>query len=155
MSITLEARRRYEQNRGPRSPEFGVWRDMIQRCHNFRNRSWKRYGGRGIVVCTRWRGPGGFANFFADMGPRPSRRRRYTIERRNNNLGYTKSNCKWAVYHEQARNKCNNLFLTFRGRTMCLTDWANEVGLNISTLYYRVARLGWTISRALTEAVNG
>ena len=153
MSITLEARRRYEQNRGPRSPEFGIWRDMIQRCHNPKNKAWKNYGGRGIAVCARWRGPGGFARFSADMGSRPSRR--HTIERRKNNLGYSKSNCEWATYHAQARNKRSNALVTFRGKTQCITDWARDVGLNVSTLYYRIVRLDWPVSRALTEAVNG
>ena len=143
----------YEQRRGKRPTELIIWANMIQRCYNPKNKGFKNYGGRGITVCARWRGPGGYANFLADMGKRPSCR--HTIERRKNNLGYSKPNCKWATHHVQARNKRNNAFVTFRGKTQCITDWAKDVGLNVSTLYYRIARLGWPISRALTEAVNG
>lgn len=75
-----------------------IWMGMRQRCENPSNKRYKDYGGRGIVVCKRWHI---FENFLKDMGERPSG---LSIERKNNNKGYCKSNCKWATRIEQANN---------------------------------------------------
>ena len=82
------------------TPVYNSWHAMIQRCTNPRHRSWADYGGRGIVVCDRWRD---FANFYADMGDRPAGT---TLDRYPDvNGNYEPANCRWAVKAEQARNK--------------------------------------------------
>jgi hypothetical protein len=73
---------------------------MIQRGTNPKNRDWKNYGGRGITVCSRWLQ---FSNFLADMGRRPSPN--LSLERVNNDLGYSAENCKWATRKEQRANQ--------------------------------------------------
>jgi hypothetical protein len=85
--------------------EYFVWHLMHRRCRPD-HPHFKHYGARGITVCKRWSGPEGFANFFADMGPRPPGPKWYwTLERVNNDLGYCPSNCKWATRREQFLNK--------------------------------------------------
>jgi hypothetical protein len=75
---------------------------MVRRCFNRKSDNYPDYGARGITVCERWRGPLGFQNFLADMGERP---RGKTLDRKNANGNYERSNCRWATNHVQALNK--------------------------------------------------
>jgi len=83
-----------------RTPTYNAWVSMIQRCTNHNNISHKNYGERGITVCKKWQSS--FEAFFKDMGKKP---KGLTLERINNNLGYSKDNCKWATRVEQNRNQ--------------------------------------------------
>lgn len=130
-----------------RTAEYSVWQQIHQRCYNPAKRH-ARYCGRGIRVSEQWQS---FEAFYDDMGPRPSSE--HSIERRDNDGNYEKSNCYWATSKEQARNRRTSRLLTFKGETRCLTEWAEVVGLRPITLTSRL-RLGWSVERALTAPVR-
>jgi hypothetical protein len=106
------------------SATYASWRNMIQRCINPKNPAYEYYGGRGITVCERWRT---FSNFLSDMGERPHG---LSLERIENNDGYTKPNCRWATRAEQSANTRLNVWITFRGKRQHLSALAREYGLN-------------------------
>ena len=81
-----------------------AWSSMIARCTNPKHKAYARYGGRGITVCDRWLAS--FQNFWNDMGA--TWREGLTLERLDNNAGYSPTNCAWRGRTAQARNKRNN-----------------------------------------------
>lgn len=84
---------------------YGLWQAMINRCHSPSNAAYKNYGGRGILVCERWRIS--ITDFADDIGPRPSRS--YTLDRYpNNNGNYEPGNVRWATKKQQGRNSRSN-----------------------------------------------
>ena len=83
------------------TPEYRAWVEMRRRCTAQNRRDYKNYGARGISVCARWRAS--FVSFFADMGSRPGPG--YTLERKNNNRGYTPKNCVWIKHGAQSNNR--------------------------------------------------
>lgn len=87
-----------------KSNEFKILDSIKQRCYNKKNKDFVRYGERGITVCDRWLEPKGqgFINFYSDMGKHPSLS--HSVERIDNNKGYSPDNCKWATHKEQQRN---------------------------------------------------
>ena len=82
------------------TPEYHSWCLMRQRCQNPNNQDFKNYAGRGIKICKRWQF---FQNFFIDMGKKPAPR--YSLDRKDNNKGYSKANCRWATPKQQANNR--------------------------------------------------
>lgn len=126
-----------------------TWEQMIGRCSNPRNISYKNYGARGIQVCERWKQS--FEAFRADVGDRPSPQ--HQLDRYpDNNGNYEPGNVRWATRQEQNRNMRTNVVLTWQGRSQTLMAWSEETGISHRTLRYRW-REKWTDERILTTPV--
>lgn len=123
---------------------YTCWLDMVRRCENPNVRGFKNYGGRGIKVCDRWKNA---ALFLADMGICPAG---MSIDRIDVNGNYEPGNCRWATRKEQQNNLRSNKRITFRGKTMTLSQWADEIGMTSNSLSHRLTKHGWSIDRALT-----
>ncbi len=116
---------------------------MKERCRNPNNPAYSSYGGRGITVCERW---SDFQNFIDDMGKKPSPS--HSIERLDNDKGYSPDNCKWATKKEQSNNRRNVLRHLHNGREMTVSDIAEDTGIPRNLIALRL-RSGWTISEAI------
>lgn len=133
---------------GKQSRIYESWASMIQRCTNPNHKYWEDYGGRGITICEEWLE---FTNFLKDMKERPPG---CTIERRENEEGYSPENCYWATRRQQARNMRKNRLETYDGKTQCIAAWAEEYNLPSHTLWMRLYKLGWSIEKALMTPVG-
>ena len=96
---TARSTRHGHARRRLKSRAYVIWNNMIRRCTDPKNKRFKDYGGRGITVCERWLI---FANFLADMDEPPPG---LTLDRRDNDKGYSPDNCRWATHSEQRRNQ--------------------------------------------------
>lgn len=126
----------------------GVLRMIKQRCNDPTSKHYKNYGARGISVCDEWSGKGGISNFVEwamQSGYSPG----LTIDRIDNDKGYSPDNCRWATMKEQSNNKGNNIRITINGETKTLTQWCEHYNVPYDNVRNRYVALGWDIEDAL------
>lgn len=116
---------------------YNIYLKMVSRATNPNDAHWDGYGGRGIDLCDRWHT---FENFLADMGVCPDG---LTIERVDNDKGYSPENCKWATMREQCYNRRSNRRSYFNGEILTQTEIAVRTGRHKGTIYRRM-KLGFT-----------
>lgn len=128
-----------------RTRQYRIWNGMKNRCLNPNSEGYKDYGAKGITVCERWHK---FMNFWEDMKEGYSDN--LSIDRKDNEKGYCKENCRWIDMVGQANNRTNNRPITLNGVTMNLHQWARKTGIKPNTIDERLKR-GWTLEKALTN----
>lgn len=132
-----------------RTTEYVIWQHMRYRCHNPKNYSYKWYGGRGVVVCDEWRYS--FNSFLNCVGKRPTKK--HSLDRINHNGNYEPGNVRWATSKQQANNKTNNRRITYKNRTLNLTQWQEVTGIDLRVIWGRLNR-GWSIAESLGYKVH-
>lgn len=142
-----------------KTPEYSAWKGMKHRCYFPADESFCHYGGRGIVVCDRWRNS--FENFLEDVGHRPSLD--LTIGRINNDGNYScgkcpecircgwLTNCRWETDEQQHNNTRVNVKVSLNGETKTIAQWARSAGIRRTTLRYRLAQ-GYSLEAALSSS---
>ena len=128
-----------------KSSEYKSWNAMKTRCNCPGTTHYHRYGGRGISYQESWES---FEEFLKDMGPKPDSK--MELDRIDNDKNYTKDNCRWATRKEQTRNRSGKRatrLYTYNGKTMCIADWAKEVGISASSMQKRLNK-GWPLEIA-------
>jgi hypothetical protein len=126
------------------SKEYTAWCNMKSRCNNPSNPVYPRYGGRGIYVDDSLVT---FEKFFAVLGTAPAST---SLDRIDNDGPYSAGNVRWADKKTQMRNRSDNRFITFDGKTQTLADWAAEINMSTATLWARF-KYGYTVEEALSS----
>lgn len=113
---------------------YSVWSSMLSRCYNKNNPAYSNYGKRGIDVETSWHI---FENFYKDMGEAAEG---LSLDRIDNSKGYSKENCKWSTWKEQASNRRSNVLIEYNGKVQNITQWSEELKTPRSKLYEQICR---------------
>ena len=124
-----------------------IYNGMRLRCYNENNVNYKYYGGKGVTICDEWLLS--FENFF-DWAINNGYNENLTIDRIDSEKEYSPDNCKWSTKKEQAYNRSISVKLTLNGRTMYMTEWAEELGIDKKTLSWRY-RNGWSDEEILSN----
>lgn len=113
---------------------YRIWKNMNTRCNNPNNKKWDRYGGRGIKICDEWQGENGFENFY-EWSMSNGYADNLTIDRQDNDKGYSPNNCRWVPFSVQSNNTSQNRNITVNGETKTIAEWSDLYGLNRPALY--------------------
>lgn len=108
--------------------------NMIQRCTNPNSTYFPRYGGRGITVCHEWRTRNNFKEWALSHGYRND----LTIDRIDNDKGYSPDNCRWVTPSQNCCNRSTTHFVTAFGKRQSLMEWSRELNISYNTLKKRV-----------------
>ena len=141
-----------------------IHQHMLQRCYNPNDDHYKRYGARGITVCEEWRdtaivsigkarysrGNINFQMWAIENGYNDS----LTIDRINNDKGYTSSNCRWVSMKVQSNNRCSNHLINYKNKKVTISQLSEETGISQNVLWKRLVRDKWDFERAITTEVK-
>jgi hypothetical protein len=124
-------------------PIYRVFKSMRSRCYNPNDDSYKNYGIRNITVCNEWlTDPTLFIKWALENGYKKG----LTIDRIDNNKGYSPDNCKWSTLIEQVGNRRNTLYVLYNNNKITLAEAARITGINYYTLKQRMKK-GWLDSK--------
>lgn len=130
---------------------YNTWNAMKARCYNPKNNRYAIYGARGITVCHEWLDDfKAFSNWAYLNGYRDD----LTIDRIDNDKGYSPDNCRWVTNKAQSNNKRNNNVFTYMGETHTVAEWAEKYGLDYHTLLARLRTSKWSYHDALTSPIR-
>lgn len=129
---------------------YNIWSNMKRRCFSETRRDYQWYGARGITVCPEWKNSfPAFMVWALESGYQDH----LTLDRIDTNGPYAPWNCRWATRKDQANNRRSTRYITMDGRTQSIKQWADELGIEKTTLWRRFDN-GWPVERALTEPVH-
>lgn len=112
-----------------------AWKNMRQRCFNPKHPQFYLWGGRGIKICKRW---SSFLNFKEDMGS--SWKKGLSLDRKNNNGNYSKSNCRWVPHRTQMNNTRKNSRIRWKGKSLTIPEWERETGISRHAIRARLKK---------------
>lgn len=129
---------------------YSMWKLMLYRCENPKNNAYKYYGKRGLTVCEEWHDFHTFKKWVDETKPQGN----YTLDRIDNNLGYSPSNCRWADGSTQANNRRSNVMIEYKGETHDLMEWSHILEFDYKRVHNRMNKLGWTFEKAISTPVD-
>lgn len=142
-----------------------IFRNIKRRCNNPNNKYFKNYGGRGIKLCKEWADSeivnlgrsGRFSKgwlAFQEWALSNGYTDELTIDRIDNNKGYSPDNCRWTSRKAQQNNKRNNFYVTYKGKKQTLAQWCEALHLNYNTTYYRLSVMHLSVEEAFNRPLR-
>ncbi len=127
---------------------YGIWSSMKNRCYgNYDKNQIRNYKERGITICDEWlHDYSAFKEWAIDNGYADN----LTIDRINNDKGYSPDNCRWITKEEQASNRRTNVFITINNITHTMSEWCRINNINVEAACKRIEAYGWDPVKAVT-----
>lgn len=126
---------------------YKIWAAIKGRCFNKNNCSYKNYGARGITICDEWLNDyPAFEKWANENGYNDA----LTIDRIDVNGNYCPNNCRWATKREQQNNRRDCRYITYKGETKTMAEWARALHISYNRIEGRLSR-GWPIEKAFSR----
>ena len=139
--------KRFKKHGGRNSKLYRIWSNMKDRCNNPDCKVYSDYGGRGIKVCKEWIDDfSAFQKWALANGYKEG----LTIDRKDNDKGYSPDNCRWTDRKIQGNNKRNCRYITYKGQRKTVAEWSDITGIPHDTLLYRLNH-GWETESILKK----
>ena len=130
---------------------YRIWCGMKSRCYDTACPSYERYGRRGIMMCDEWKES---YQTFKDWAVQRGYNDELSIDRVNNDEGYSPENCRWATQKEQANNRSSFKHFLYEGRDVTISELSEITGIKYHTLFARLNTLHWTVDDAVKTPVR-
>lgn len=140
-----------------------IYRSMKDRCYNKNSDVYKDYGGRGITICDEWNNRDKIPELnnctkgwieFREWAINNGYSETLTIDRIDNNKGYSPENCRWVTMKEQCNNRRSNNTIAYKGETKNLIQWCTELNLPYDTIRARLRYYHWSVERAFETKIR-
>lgn len=141
-----------------------VYHGMKNRCYNPHVKSYPHYGGRGITICDEWNNPEkSYTHYgiyskgwkaFEEWALSNGYKEGLTIDRIDNNKGYSPENCRWVDKKTQSNNRNFCRLITYKSKTQTLKQWCEELNINYKVVHKRLTICKWTVEQAFETKEN-
>lgn len=129
---------------------YYVWSNMKRRCMDPGRPEWKYYGGKGIIVCEKWKTFSGFMDDMFDsygVAVKEYGEKNVRIDRKNGAKNYEVGNCRWVSMKDSLQNrsyllKYSNYMIMFEGKNECIEYWSENIGIPADTIINRIRKKG-------------
>jgi hypothetical protein len=128
---------------------YGIWSGMKTRCNGTAKGCIKNYYDRGITYCSEWETFEPFRDWALSHGYNDN----LTIDRIDNDRGYSPDNCRWITRVEQQSNTRQNRYIEYNGEIHTLTQWSKILGIKANTLKSRLDLYGWSVDEAFNPTL--
>ena len=117
---------------------YRIWSHLKARCLNPTDAAYNNYGGRGITVCSQWLQYQTFREWALSHGYEDG----LSIDRIDNDAGYSPLNCRWTDIKTQCNNRRSNRYIKYRGTELSLSNWCQKIGISYEEGKRCVAEFG-------------